>query len=247
MLRFDDDLGYPQLTEPVDASAFAARRAKEQAVETQSKGAAGSDLDVPLHPAPNAPHEDSALDRLPLRDRLRLYLLGPAPAEEVTPYQPDPDLAPAVPPSVWARYGRLALCAAAGFTGSLLIVGSAPVWYNAAPSWRLTVPGIPHPGTSVQSGTFFVTGLALLILGWVGLVGRAERAPLSARGRLWAVVAVGADLLHPRPVLHAAAEPRQLQLRRPGRDGQPGHRPQRQRAGCVALRLLLPPVRSHLA
>ncbi len=79
----------------------------------------------------------------------------------------------------------------AGFTGSLLIVASAPVWYNAAPSWRLTVPGIPHPGTSVQSAAFFVAGLVLLILGWVGLVGRAERAPLSARSRLWAVVAVG--------------------------------------------------------
>ena len=110
-----------------------------------------------------------------------------------------------MPPSVWARYGRLALCAASGFTGSLLIVGSAPVWYNAAPSWRLTVPGIPHPGSSVQSGTFFVIGLVLLILGWVGLVGRAERAPLSPRRRLWAVVAVGviscAPVLFSTPLL----------------------------------------------
>ena len=133
------------------------------------------------------------------RERLRLYLLGPGPGEEVTPYRPLPEPVPVQAPSLWARYGRLALCAVVGSTGSLLIVGSAPVWYNAAPSWRLTVPGIPHPGSSVQSASFFVVGLILLVLGWIGLVGRAERAPLSPRGRLWAVVAVG--LITCAPVL----------------------------------------------
>jgi len=158
-------------------------------VETQSKRTAGSDLDVPLQPtAPRAP-EAPVLVASSLRERLRLYLLGPGPGEEVSPHRPDP--APTVAPSRWARFGRFGLCAVSGLIGSLLMVGSAPVWYNAAPSWRLTVPGVPHPGTSIQSASFFVVGLVLLILGWVGLIGRAERAPLSGRGRLWAVVAVG--------------------------------------------------------
>jgi hypothetical protein len=162
---------------------------KEQAVETQTKRAAGFDLGVPLHPAATRAPEAQVLAPLSPRERLRLYLLAPGPGEKVSPHHPDP--APAVASSRWARYGRLGLCAVSGLIGSLLIVGSAPVWYNAAPSWRLTVPGVPHPGTSIQAASFFVIGLVLLILGWVGLVGRAERAPLSPRGRLWAVVVVG--------------------------------------------------------
>ena len=90
-------------------------------------------------------------------------------------------MVPASQPSLVARFGRFGLSAVLGLVGSLLIVGSAPVWYNAAPSWRLTVPGVPHPGSSFQSATFFLVGLTLLVLGWVCLIGRAERAPLSSR------------------------------------------------------------------
>lgn len=186
MLRFDDDLQYPRPTDPVDVTASAGRCVKEQAVETQSKGAAGPDLDVPLQPTA----EPEAQTALSVRERVRLYLLGPAPGEEVTPYRPDPAALPAERPSLWARYGRFGLSALLGAAGSLLIVGSAPVWYNAAPSWRLTVPGVPHPGTSFQSAAFFLFGVTLLVLGWVILIGRAERAPLGPRARLWAVVAV---------------------------------------------------------
>jgi alpha-1,6-mannosyltransferase len=128
---------------------------------------------------------------LPLRDRARAYLLGPSPGEEVTPHFVDPEVV-AGAPGLMARYGRLALSAVAGFAGTLLIVGSAPVWYEAAASWRLTVPGVPHPGTSAQALTNFIIGLVLLGVGWIGLIGRAERAPISTRAKLISVVVVGA-------------------------------------------------------
>ena len=128
--------------------------------------------------------------RLPWRDRLAVALLGPPPGEEVSPHEPALDLA--APAGWFARYGRIVLSAVLGLMGTLLIVGSSPVWYLAAPSWRLTVPGIPHPGTSTQALASFIIGLVMLGLGWIGLIGRAERAPISPRARLVAVVAVGA-------------------------------------------------------
>lgn len=128
---------------------------------------------------------------LAMRDRIRAYLLGPPPGEEVTPHIVDSSI-DAVAPSLVARYGRLILSALSGLAGTLLIVGSAPVWYEAAASWRLTVPGVPHPGTSAQALTNFIVGLVLLAFGWIGLIGRAERAPISARAKLISVVVVGA-------------------------------------------------------
>ncbi len=128
---------------------------------------------------------------LALRDRVRAYLLGPSLGEEVTPHVVDPDIEVAAPTLI-ARYGRLVLSAASGLAGTLLIVGSAPVWYLATASWRLTVPGVPHPGTSAQALTNFIVGLVLLSLGWIGLIGGAERAPISARAKLISVVVVGA-------------------------------------------------------
>lgn len=43
------------------------------------------------------------------------------------------------------------------------------------PSWRLSIPGIPQPGTTSQSTTFFLIGLILLAAGWLGLIYRAGR------------------------------------------------------------------------
>jgi alpha-1,6-mannosyltransferase len=194
MLQFDDDSEYRGAAGSADAVAFAAGVTKERAVALQSKGEAGPDLDDPLRPSATPAGPVPAVTDQPLlgfRDRLRLYLLGPGPGEEVTPYRPDPDLIP-VDPGSWGRYGLLVLSALAGLAGSLLIAASAPVWYLAAPAWRLIVPGVPHPGSSFQSAAFFVVGLVLLVLGWIGLIGRAARAPMTARRRLWAVVAVGA-------------------------------------------------------
>ena len=95
-----------------------------------------------------------------------------------------------------------------------------------AVSWRLTVPGIPHPGTSFQATSNFIIGLVLMALGWIGLIGRAERAPDLAPGPSSSPSSlVGAVWCVPGAARPAAAEPRRLQLRLAGRDGQPRHRP----------------------
>jgi hypothetical protein len=140
-----------------------------------------------------APSEASALERpgavRTRRERLHELLLGPPPGEEVTPYvAPEPPR----PVGLLARWGAFVLCAIGGLIGTVLIVASAPVWYLSEPSWRLTVPGIPHPGTSIQATSTFIVGLVFMGLSWVALIGRAERAPISRRARLAAVVLVGA-------------------------------------------------------
>jgi hypothetical protein len=118
-------------------------------------------------------------------------LTGPGVGEEITPYTP-PDL----PDPQWMGPVRrnvvLILSALSGFCGSLLIVATAPVWYLAPPGgWRLTIPGVPHPGTSsLFAGSTFVVGVILMTLGWIGLIGRAERQRGRERHRLMMVVAV---------------------------------------------------------
>lgn len=96
--------------------------------------------------------------------------------------------------SRWARWRPHLLTAAyalIGFAGVLVIVASAPVWRNAAPSWRLTVPGIPHPpDSSLVAALLFAGGLAAMWIGWVGIIGRSERMPGTPRARLWMVVGV---------------------------------------------------------
>lgn len=85
-----------------------------------------------------------------------------------------------------------------GFLGILLIAASAPVWRNAASTWRLTVPGVPHPGTSSQAAATFAIGLLLMCAAWVGMVIRVERMvpdhekgnPSSERRRRWVMIAV---------------------------------------------------------
>jgi len=83
----------------------------------------------------------------------------------------------------------LRLSAAGGFLGALLIAASAPVSPTWAPSWRLTVPGISHPGSLLAAG-LFVAGLVLLGGAWIGLVGACERLQGTERRRLAIVVAV---------------------------------------------------------
>ena len=129
----------------------------------------------------------------PVRVRLRALLMGPDVGEEVTPYTP-PDL----PDPHWMGPVRrnvvLIASALSGFAGSLLIVTTAPVWYLAPPgTWRLTLPGVPHGTTGTSSwfaGVTFVIGVILLTLGWIGLVGRAERQRGRERTRLAMVLAV---------------------------------------------------------
>ena len=72
--------------------------------------------------------------------------------------------------------------------GAAVIAASAPQWRLAVPTWRLTIPGIAHPGTSTQSTVWFLIGLILLALGWLGLVHRAGRIADPRR----AIIVVGA-------------------------------------------------------
>lgn len=78
-----------------------------------------------------------------------------------------------------------AVYALVGFAGVLVVVASAPVWRNAAPSWRLTVPGIPHPPDgSIPAAALFLGGLIAMWIGWSGMVGRADRMVGTPRRRL---------------------------------------------------------------
>jgi hypothetical protein len=121
--------------------------------------------------------------------RQRVRLLTQPVGEELRPYDRPP-----LPDPQWLgpvrRHLVLVMSALLGLAGGLLIVASAPVWPWAEPSWRLTVPGIPHPGTGTFSSVSFVVGLILMGLGWMGLIGRASRQRGSERRRLSLVVAV---------------------------------------------------------
>lgn len=113
----------------------------------------------------------------------------------------------AEPVATRARSGRsLALAAGAGFVGSLAIATTAPVWRYANPTWRLTLPGVPHPADGALDPVAFIGGVLLLAFGWFrlsGLVsaasGRTERARLGLASRvmaLWALpIVLGPPLL----------------------------------------------------
>ena len=102
------------------------------------------------------------------------------------------------------RHWQTVLCAVSGLLGATIIAASAPLWRLAPPGWRLTIPGIPHPGTSTQSTMLFLLGLVLLAAGWLGLVHRAGRIADPRRAIivtgaiivLWAIpVSLGPPLL----------------------------------------------------
>lgn len=134
-------------------------------------------------------------------ESLRLLVLGRPGTDELrryeqVPWQPAVDQRP--------RRWQTVLFALSGFLGGLIIAASAPVWYLAVPSWRITLPGIPHPGTSFQSTSLFLLGLILLGVGWLGLILRAGRIADPRRAlivvgvviALWAIpVSLGPPLL----------------------------------------------------
>ncbi len=175
---------------------------------TQPTGVTGPDpaAPVPSGVALMSPPPPPGTGQAPtpnMRQQFWTYLVGPAPdpaadasaaADGADPLELDVE--PATPTARRAgwpnRYGRFVLAAVIGFVGSLFIVASAPVWYLAAPAWRLTVPFIPHPGSSVSSISTFIVGLVLMVLGWLVLIGRSHASPASRHGRLIAVVLVGA-------------------------------------------------------
>src|SRR6478736_5539170 len=134
-------------------------------------------------------------------ERGRSLLYGPphdAPVRhsEVSPWRP--------PQSGHKRVWQTVLAALSGLLGGLIIAASAPVWRLAPESWRLTLPGVPHPGSTAESTIYFLVGLILLAVGWLGLIHRAGRVG-STRKRLvmvalviavWAIpVSLGPPLL----------------------------------------------------
>ncbi|MCX7620304.1 MAG: polyprenol phosphomannose-dependent alpha 1,6 mannosyltransferase MptB [Acidimicrobiales bacterium] len=84
-------------------------------------------------------------------------------------------------------YARLAVSVIAGFTGLVAVVATAPVWRLANPTWRLTLPGVPHPPSPFWAGAVFVAGVSLASLGWIGLVSVLPRLE-ARRGLLIASV-----------------------------------------------------------
>jgi alpha-1,6-mannosyltransferase len=99
----------------------------------------------------------------------------PVPAEpsEVSPWEP--------PTPRRSQTWLTVLVAVGGFAGAGMIAFSAPVWRLAEPSWRLTVPFIPQPGSTMVSAFYFVGGLVLLGLSWLGLIVRSGQGPSARR------------------------------------------------------------------
>ncbi|MBU6328552.1 MAG: polyprenol phosphomannose-dependent alpha 1,6 mannosyltransferase MptB [Acidobacteria bacterium] len=134
-------------------------------------------------------------------ERLRELVLGhtdtsDAPRYEQVPWQAPVDSRP--------RPLQTILFALSGVLGGLVIAASAPVWRLAVPNWRITVPGIAHPGSALASTLWFLLGLVLLAIGWLGLIARAGRIPDPRRAlivvgvviALWAIpVSLGPPLL----------------------------------------------------
>ncbi len=105
-------------------------------------------------------------------ERLHLLVYGRSDSEDLRRYeqdhwQPTPDTRP--------RGWQTLVFALSGFLGGLVIAASAPVWRLAVPTWRITVPGIAHPGSATASTLWFLLGLILLGVGWLGLILRAGR------------------------------------------------------------------------
>ena len=102
----------------------------------------------------------------------------------MSPHHPPP-----LPTSRNRLLVRIALTALAGFAGLLTIVATAPVWANAPASWRLTLPGVPHPPSPFAAGFVFAVGVVLTGIGWVGMVGLTDR--MGVKRGLQVVVLVG--------------------------------------------------------
>lgn len=141
-------------------------------------------------------------DRIPVGERWRrgvAQLRTPSVTGSVEPISPH--VAPVEPllgtgsergaRASWRSSVLVAMATLVGLAGSLVLAGTAPVYYLAPPgSWRLTVPGLLSPGDPMYSAVTFVGGVLLLCLGWVGLIGHMRRQRESERRRLvWVLAA----------------------------------------------------------
>ena len=131
-------------------------------------------------------------------DRVRSIMLGPEPtsATDESHWQPVIDQRP--------RPVLTVLVALCGVAGGVVIAASAPLWRLAVPTWRLTLPFIGHPGSSTESTLWFLCGLVLLSIAWLGLIHRMGRIASTRRSLLvvasvivlWAIpVSLGPPLL----------------------------------------------------
>jgi hypothetical protein len=75
-----------------------------------------------------------------------------------------------------------------GLVGSVLIAITAPLWRLSGPTWRVTVPGVPHNGERPITAIAFVVGVSMLGIAWMGLIARVERSQLPERARMRAVL-----------------------------------------------------------
>ena len=125
---------------------------------------------------------------------------------------------------------RVRLMLLTGFLGALIVVVTAPVRREAAPSWRSTLPFVPHPGHALFSAGSFIVGMTMLSLAWIRLGAfTTDRSQTSspapshrARG--------GRVVDRTDPARPAVAVQRRLQLRRAGRARQPRRRPDGRRS-----------------
>lgn len=166
-------------------------------------GAATPDTDLPVS-APPAPPPPGLRQRV----AARLATISPTAddavraAEPVSPHVVTGGDGPTGPgaegggsgggPVPAVAYTRLVLALVAGLAGSVLLAGTSPVWRLApADTWRVIVPGLNHPGdSSFYAGVTFVVGVALMSLGWLGLVGHMRRGIGSPRNQLKWLLAV---------------------------------------------------------
>ncbi|MEY2421368.1 MAG: alpha,6-mannosyltransferase [Acidimicrobiaceae bacterium] len=79
-----------------------------------------------------------------------------------------------------------------GLAGSVLIAITAPLWRLSGPTWRVSIPGIPHNGERPFTAIAFVVGVSMLSLAWLGLIARTERSDLSHRARMRKVIGCAA-------------------------------------------------------
>jgi hypothetical protein len=98
-------------------------------------------------------------------------------ALEVAPSAPAGQRRALVGPYVWI-----------GLAGSILIAVTAPLWRLSGPTWRVSIPGVPHNGERPFTAFAFVIGVSMLGIAWMGLISRIEKSTLPERDRMRAVL-----------------------------------------------------------
>ncbi len=75
-----------------------------------------------------------------------------------------------------------------GCFGALAIAVTAPRWRLSGVAWRLSVPGVPHDGVRPFTAIVFLVGVALLSMGWIGLMAAVEQTRDNPRQKMRTVL-----------------------------------------------------------